>query len=70
MSELNNMKVPFYSYGNINDDSDFEMAKTLISSQDNNLKYKIRDDFETIMDPIFKDYIIRNKIELCNYNLL
>jgi hypothetical protein len=32
MSELNNMKVPFYSYGNINDDSDFEMAKTLISS--------------------------------------
>lgn len=46
MSESNNIKVPFYSYGNIYDDSDLEMVKTLISSYDNNIKYKIRDEFE------------------------
>ena len=70
MTLINEMKVPFYSYGNIYDESDIDMIKNLISSYDNKIKYIIRDDFETIMDPLFKNYIIRNKIELCNYNLL
>ena len=49
------MKVPFYSYGNIYDESDIEIIKNLISSYDNKIKYKIRDEFEknavNILDP-------------------
>jgi len=35
-----------------------------------NYSFDWEGDFETIMNPLFKDYIVRNKIELCNYNLL
>ena len=40
------MKVPFYSYGNIYDESDLNMINELITSYDNTIKYKIRDEFE------------------------
>lgn len=46
MTLINEMKVPFYSYGNIYDESDIDMIKNLISSYDNKIKYIIRDEFE------------------------
>ncbi|MBS3143822.1 DegT/DnrJ/EryC1/StrS family aminotransferase [Candidatus Woesearchaeota archaeon] len=39
-------KVPFYTYGNIYDELDIEQIKSLISSYDNKIKYKLRDEFE------------------------
>ncbi len=43
---MEKFKVPFYSYGNIYDESDIEEIKNIITSYDNTIKYKIRDEFE------------------------
>ena len=40
------MKVPFYSYGNIYDEKDIDEIRKMISSYDNRIKYKVRDEFE------------------------
>jgi len=47
------MKVPFYTYGNIYDELDIEEIKKIISSYDNKIKYKTRDEFERL----FSEYI-------------
>jgi len=46
MKLRNKSKVPFYTYGNIYDKSDTDRINNLITSYDNTIKYKIRDEFE------------------------
>ena len=43
---MEKFRVPFYTYGNIYDELDIEKIKDIISSYDNQIKYKIRDEFE------------------------
>ncbi|MAG47186.1 UDP-4-amino-4,6-dideoxy-N-acetyl-beta-L-altrosamine transaminase [archaeon] len=40
------MEVQYHSYGNIYDELDIEEIKKIMSSYDNKIKYKIRDEFE------------------------
>ena len=40
MTLINEIKVPYYSYGNIYDESDIDMIKNLISSYDNKIYNK------------------------------
>ena len=43
---MDELKVPFYTYGNIYDQTDFQAIMDMFSTYDNNKKYKIRDEFE------------------------
>ena len=43
---MDGLKVPFYTYGNIYDQMDFQAIMDMFSTYDNKKKYKIRDEFE------------------------